>query len=171
MAPTCTNCNGTDFVWVNELKTGGVTGTGSLSLRPRGEIPLGTRICKTCGHAELFLRDVSILHSPHLWRPSEFIPIPGRPKPPATLVHHAHAAEPAPSAPAPMEPMAPPPPPPPPPPEPVPEPPVEPAPVAEPAAEEPPAVAAEAAPDSAPAPAPERPKSTRRRPAKPKTSS
>jgi hypothetical protein len=124
VAPTCTNCGASDFVWANELKTGGMTGSGTLSLRPRGEVPLGTRICRACGHAELFLRDLTLLHQPHTWRPGEFIPIVPKSKP-ATPTHHehAHAAVPAevppppppapePPAPAP-EPVAAPPPPPP----------------------------------------------------------
>ncbi|HZY92354.1 MAG TPA: hypothetical protein VFG07_06245 [Thermoplasmata archaeon] len=148
MAPTCTNCGGTDFVWANELKTGGMAGGGTLSLRPRGDIPLGTRICRTCGHAELFLRDLTLLHQPHTWRPGEFIPIVPKPKP-AASTHHAHtpAAPEAPAAPAPpppeppapgLPPEAPPPPPAPPEPEPTPlaTPASEPAPVAAPAEEE-----------------------------------
>ncbi len=122
MAPVCSNCNGTDFVWANELKTG-MTGGGSLSIRARGDLPLGTRICRTCGHADLFLRDISILHQPHLWRPGEFIPIIAKT---ATKPAPHHAAPPsappmAPttpmpaSAPPPAPPAAPPPPPPPPP--------------------------------------------------------
>ena len=101
MAPTCTNCNGTDFVWANELKTG-MTGGGSLSLRARGEIPIGTRICRTCGHAELFLRDLSVLHQPHTWRQGEFIPIPSKPKTEAAPRH----STPAPAAPAPAVPAS-----------------------------------------------------------------
>lgn len=107
MAPTCTNCNGTDFVWANELKTGSVGG-GTLSLRTRGEVPLGTRICRACGHAELFLRDVSILHQPHMWRPGEFIPIASKPKPAAPAPHVTHAP---PAEPVPVSPPPPPPPP------------------------------------------------------------
>ncbi len=154
MAPTCTNCGGSDFVWANELKTGGMTGGGTLSLRPRGEVPLGTRICRTCGHAELFLRDLSLLHQPHTWRAGEFIPIAPKPKPTAPT-HHGHAPPPPPEPPA-TAPAPPPPPPPAPVPPPVappapPPPPPEPEPVASPepvaaevsepaaAAEEPPA--------------------------------
>ncbi|HYK93390.1 MAG TPA: hypothetical protein VEY07_05035 [Thermoplasmata archaeon] len=101
MAPTCTNCGGTDFVWANELKTGGgMSGGGTLSLRPRGEIPLGTRICRACGHAELFLRDLTLLHQPHTWRAGEFIPIVPKSKP-ATPEHHGHSAPPPPPPPPP----------------------------------------------------------------------
>ncbi|MCI4348488.1 MAG: hypothetical protein L3J97_07730, partial [Thermoplasmata archaeon] len=88
MAPTCSNCGASDFVWANELKTG-LTGGGTLSLRPRGEIPVGTRICRACGHADLFLRELGILHQPNLWRPGEFIPIAPKPAPPAAH-HTAH---------------------------------------------------------------------------------
>lgn len=77
MAPVCSNCGSSDFVWANDLKTG-LTGSGGLSLRSRGEIPLGTRICRSCGHADLFLRDITVLHQPHTWRPGEFIPIAGK---------------------------------------------------------------------------------------------
>jgi hypothetical protein len=132
VAPVCSNCNGTDFVWANELKTG-MTGA-SLSLRARGEVPIGTRICRTCGHADLFLRDISILHQPHNWRPGEFVPIvakPAAPKPP----HSSHTA----TAPLPPPPPAPPAPPSPPimaPPEP-PQPPTPPAPAMEETAEPP----------------------------------
>jgi hypothetical protein len=98
LAPTCSNCGTNDFVWANELKTGtGLAGTGTLSLRTRGEIPLGTRICRTCGHADLFLRDLSILRNPASWRQGEFVPIqskatakPASP-PPAPELHHEHA--------------------------------------------------------------------------------
>lgn len=112
MAPVCTNCNGTDFVWANDLKTGSM-GAG-LSLRSRGEVPLGARICRTCGHAELFLRDLSILHQPHHWRPGEFVPIVTKPvaKPPE---HHHDPPPPAPPALAPAPAVAPAPMPPPPP--------------------------------------------------------
>jgi hypothetical protein len=136
VAPVCSNCSGTDFVWANELKTG-MTGGGALSIRARGDLPLGTRICRSCGHADLFLRDISILHQPHLWRPGEFIPIVAKSssKP---VTHHALEPTPpvAPPAPAPVAmapapvaapppvvappPEAPAPPPPPPPPEPTP---------------------------------------------------
>ena len=154
MAPVCTNCNGTDFVWANDLKTGAM-GAG-LSLRSRGEVPLGARICRTCGHAELFLRDLSILHQPHTWRPGEFVPIVA--KPAAKPTEHHHHAEPAP-APAPTAAPAPPPPPPPPAPVASPPPP-EPAPAApEPTVEMPPSepVADPAAASTAPADAAESP--------------
>lgn len=165
MAPICSNCNGTDFVWANELKTG-MTGGGALSIRARGDLPLGTRICRSCGHADLFLRDISILHQPHLWRPGEFIPIVAKSsaKP---VTHHAPEATPAPApvaaAPPPEAPAPPPPPPPPPAPE-MSAPPVEEAP---PPPEAPaPAPAAEPVAEEAPA---EKPKATRRRVSKPKS--
>ena len=115
MSPVCTNCNGSDFVWANELKTG-MTGA-SLALRARGEVPLGARICRTCGHAELFLRDISILHQPHTWRQGEFIPIVSKPVAKPAVHHVTHAAAPSPLAPEIAAPLAPPlaPPPPPPP--------------------------------------------------------
>lgn len=93
MAPTCSNCRGTEFVWAHSVKTG--HGTSGLSLRPGGEIPLGTRVCKSCGHADLFLHNLDILHQPHLWHPGEFVEIRSPPKPaePAPV-----AAAPAPSA-------------------------------------------------------------------------
>jgi hypothetical protein len=75
VAPICSNCGGTDFLWASELKTGGRLGGGPLSLRAAGELTLGTRICRTCGHADLFLKDVKILHTPQAWRPHEFVPI------------------------------------------------------------------------------------------------
>jgi len=111
VAPVCSNCNGTDFVWANELKTG-ITGA-SLSLRARGEVPLGTRICRTCGHADLFLRDISILHQPHNWRPGEFVPIVAKPSTKPSHASHAGASPPPPPPPsAPSEMSLPPPPPP-----------------------------------------------------------
>ncbi len=58
--PVCSNCGANDFVWANELKTGSIGG-GTLSLRSRGELSMGTRICKSCGHADLFLKDPAIL--------------------------------------------------------------------------------------------------------------
>ena len=78
LAPTCSNCGASDFVWANDLKTGGIGG-GSLSLRSRGELSLGTRICRSCGHADLFLKDPSILRQPHTWKPGEFTPITSKP--------------------------------------------------------------------------------------------
>jgi hypothetical protein len=104
--PTCSNCGANDFVWANELKTG-MTGGGTLSLRSRGEIPFGTRICRTCGHADLFLRDLAILRQPHNWRPGEFVPITPKPAPAKPPAAHAHPP-PAP-APPPPPPEAPPP--------------------------------------------------------------
>jgi hypothetical protein len=91
--PTCSNCGASDFVWANELKTG-MTGGGTLSLRSRGEIPLGTRICRTCGHADLFLRDLAVLHQPHTWRPGEFVPIVPKTPAPKPPVVHAHPTPP-----------------------------------------------------------------------------
>src|SRR5208283_1638390 len=115
LAPICSNCGASDFVWANDLKTGGLGG-GSLSLRARGELSLGTRICRSCGHADLFLKDPSVLRMPHTWKPGEFTPITPRPSPPAA--HHpghiAPVATPAPPpAVAPVQAPAPPPPPPP----------------------------------------------------------
>ena len=180
MAPVCSNCNGTDFVWSNELKTG-MTGGGTLSLRARGEIPLGTRICRTCGHADLFLRDISILHQQHNWRPGEFIPIVSKPVvKPAPAAHHAGSAHHEPSEAAPMP--TPPAPPPPPvytpapapfsePPAPMPPPPPDPEPTPPeldnfpPPAEEP----APASGDATETASPSKPKATKRRTAKPKT--
>ncbi len=106
MPPTCSNCGAGDFVWANELKTGNLSG-GTLSLRSRGEIPLGTRICRTCGHADLFLRDLTILHQPHTWRQGEFIPIVAKPAAPKVApVHaHAHATAAPPPPPPPAEPI------------------------------------------------------------------
>jgi len=112
VAPVCSNCGASDFVWVNELKTGSLGG-GSLSIRARGELALGTRICRSCGHADLFLRDPAILRMPHTWRPGEFVPIPAtaapshghHPTPPPT---HSSSAAPAPSPPPPLAPPPPP---------------------------------------------------------------
>jgi len=96
VAPVCVNCGASDFVWVNDIKTGSIGG-GTLSLRSRGELALGTRICRSCGHADLFLKDPAILRMPHTWRPGEFIPIPARPpSPPAS--HPAPTPTPAPPA-------------------------------------------------------------------------
>lgn len=86
LAPVCNNCGASDFVWANDLKTGGIGG-GSLSLRSRGELSLGTRICRACGHADLFMKDPSILRMPHTWKPGEFTPIASKPGP----AHHAAA--------------------------------------------------------------------------------
>jgi hypothetical protein len=80
LAPTCSNCASTEFVWANEVKTGTA---GGLSLRPKGEAPIGTRICKNCGHADLFLHDLELLKKPHLWKPGEFYPITSKPATPA----------------------------------------------------------------------------------------
>ncbi|MFZ0891737.1 MAG: hypothetical protein WAN77_04970, partial [Thermoplasmata archaeon] len=104
MAPVCSNCGASDFVWANELKTGSL-GSGTLSLRPRGELAMGTRICRSCGHADLFLKDPSVLKAPHTWRPGEFVPIHPRPSPAPTHSHSAPVA-PAPPLPAPSPPLA-----------------------------------------------------------------
>ncbi|MGC2204658.1 MAG: hypothetical protein WA719_01855 [Thermoplasmata archaeon] len=111
MPPVCSNCGAGDFVWANELKTGTIGG-GTLSLRSRGELSMGTRICRGCGHADLFLKDPAILRMPHVWRPGEFVPIPSSPG------HHSpHGSEPkppeSPAAPTPPPVAAPTPPPPP----------------------------------------------------------
>jgi hypothetical protein len=123
----CSNCGASDFVWANDIKTGGIGG-GTLSLRSRGELSMGTRICKACGHADLFLKDPSVLRMPHTWRPGEFVPIPSNPAPSGHHAHHAsESAGPvsnppsstppiAPTPPPPMEPPMETPPPPPPPP-------------------------------------------------------
>ncbi len=119
MAPICINCSGTEFVWAGELKTGGRLASGPLALRAGGELPLGTRICRSCGHADLFLRDVTVLQSPHHWRPGEFVPITAPPH--ASHGGHHRSSEPAPhphaqapnaASPTPPTPAAPPPPPP-----------------------------------------------------------
>lgn len=120
MAPVCSNCGHNEFVWAGELKTGGRLGAGPLSLRLGGELPLGTRICRECGHADLFLKDVSVLKTPHTWKPNEFVVIAAPPP-------EARASSPAPSPratppPVPVPVAASPPPPPAPPPEPAPEP-------------------------------------------------
>ena len=162
MAPTCTNCGGNDFVWANELRTG-KSGEGGIALRPRSESPIGARVCRTCGHADLFLRDLSLVHQTHLWRPGEFVPIP-RPQNPTHPHHH--------SAPAP-----PPPPPPVAEPAPAPEPaaPPAPAPVASPEPEPGPAAPEPPAEPEAPMPTPEpvaaKPKTARRRGSRAKASS
>src|SRR5271156_567624 len=103
--PVCSNCGASDFVWANELKTGSIGG-GSLSLRARGELSMGTRLCRSCGHADLFLKDPSILKMPHTWKPGEFVPIPSRPvptSPPSAPQPHpaGHGQVSAPSSPVP----------------------------------------------------------------------
>jgi len=126
--PVCSNCGGSDFVWADTLKTGTI-GRGALSLRAGGELALGTRVCRGCGHADLFVKDPTILRQPHTWRPGEFVPIPPRPgtaprpnSPPAPAPLPASPSQPvappapraapvaSPAAPA-VAPMAPPPPP------------------------------------------------------------
>jgi hypothetical protein len=78
----CSNCGGNDFVWAENLKTGGI-GRGGLSLRSGGELAIGTRVCRGCGHADLFVKDPTVLRQPHTWRPGEFVPIPPRTPAPA----------------------------------------------------------------------------------------
>lgn len=155
MAPVCTNCGSTDFVWAGELKTGGRLSAGQLSLRHGGELPLGTRICRTCGHADLFLRDTRILQAPHEWKPGEFVPI--RTQPPPATSPPTRPIAPTPAVPMPLPEPAPTLAPPPPPPT-APEPPMAPTPTmsSEPAPEgaPPPADEPTPAPDSPAAPAP-----------------
>ncbi len=76
--PVCSNCGGNDFVWAENLKTGTI-GRGTLSLRSGGELAIGTRVCRGCGHADLFVKDPTILRQPHTWKPGEFVPITPRP--------------------------------------------------------------------------------------------
>ena len=139
MAPTCSNCGASDFVWANDLKTG-TMGRGELSLRRGGELSLGTRICRQCGHADLFVKDPSVLRQPHTWRPGEFVPLP-----PATSPAKTPSAPSAPHPAAPTPGLTPPPPV----PSPVP-PPSDPAPVAP--APAPPPPPPPAAPELAPRP-------------------
>ncbi len=80
--PVCSNCGAEEFVWVDSLRTGTI-GIGTLSIRSGGALSLGTRICRACGHADLFLKDPAILRQPHTWREGEFVPIPSRSSPPA----------------------------------------------------------------------------------------
>lgn len=103
LPPKCSNCGGVEFVWANEIKTGHAS--GGLSLRPQGEVPIGTRICKNCGHADLFLHNLDLLNKPHLWKPGEFFPISGM-----KSVEPTPALAPAlaPAAPAPAPDVAPP---------------------------------------------------------------
>ena len=75
--PVCSNCGGSDFVWAENLRTGTI-GRGTLSLRSGGELAFGTRVCRGCGHADLFVKDPTILRQPHTWKPGEFVPIPAR---------------------------------------------------------------------------------------------
>ena len=97
--PVCSNCGGSDFVWAENLRTGGL-GRGGLSLRSGGELAIGTRVCRGCGHADLFVKDPTVLRQPHTWKPGEFVPIP--PRTPAPQRPGAAATEPpAPTAPGP----------------------------------------------------------------------
>jgi len=83
--PVCSNCGGSDFVWADTLRTGAI-GRGGLSLRSGGELALGTRVCRGCGHADLFVKDPTILRQPHTWKPGEFVPITPRPSTSAARV-------------------------------------------------------------------------------------
>ena len=103
--PVCSNCGGNDFVWADNLRTGTI-GRGALSLRAGGELALGTRVCRGCGHADLFVKDPTILRQPHTWRPGEFVPIP--PRPGTSPRPSAPATPAAPGGPSPAAPMAPP---------------------------------------------------------------
>jgi hypothetical protein len=103
--PVCSNCGANDFVWANDLKTGSLGG-GTLSLRSRGELAIGTRICKSCGHADLFLRDPSILRMPHTWKPGEFVPIPPTPVTSGPRGHSATEPHPSGASTAPPSPPA-----------------------------------------------------------------
>jgi len=116
--PVCSNCGGNDFVWAENLKTGGL-GRGGLSLRSGGELAIGTRVCRGCGHADLFVKDPTVLRQPHTWKPGEFVPILPRPtgpqKPPETAPVPAapvavppHAAPPQPALVKPPPPAPPP---------------------------------------------------------------
>ena len=97
--PVCSNCGGNDFVWAENLKTGTI-GRGTLSLRSGGELAMGTRVCRGCGHADLFVKDPTVLRQPHTWRPGEFVAMPPRSGSSPASAGPAPAA-PMPSAPAP----------------------------------------------------------------------
>lgn len=90
----CSNCGGSEFVWADAVRTGFV-GRGKLALRSRGELALGTRICRACGHADLFLRDLAILKEPHRWKEGEFRPHVAAPSAPPPAPAAAPRAEPA----------------------------------------------------------------------------
>ncbi len=102
----CSNCGGSEFLWADAVRTGFV-GRGKLALRSRGELQLGTRICRSCGHADLFLRDPQILKEPHRWKDGEFRPhhsptIAPPPAPsPASPPNPTPSLEPAPAPPVP----------------------------------------------------------------------
>lgn len=81
MPPVCTNCGSGEFVWTDDIYTGTLAG-GSISLRPRGQLSLGARVCRSCGMANFFLIDVSILRNPQAWAPGEFTVIRSRADPP-----------------------------------------------------------------------------------------
>lgn len=74
--PVCVNCGGGDFLWLDTLRTGGF-GNKTLSLRSKGALPLGTRICRGCGHADLFLKDPSVLKDITIGKDPEFRSVPG----------------------------------------------------------------------------------------------
>ena len=99
--PVCSNCGGNDFVWAENLKTGTI-GRGTLSLRSGGELALGTRVCRGCGHADLFVKDPTVLRQPHTWRPGEFVPMP--PRAPAAPARHEQPMRPPSPAPLPPAP-------------------------------------------------------------------
>ncbi len=92
----CSNCGGSEFVWADAVRTGFV-GRGKLALRSRGELALGTRICRTCGHADLFLRDPTILKEPHRWKEGEFRPHVAHSTAPPPVAAAAFVAEPVPT--------------------------------------------------------------------------
>jgi hypothetical protein len=77
--PKCSNCGASDFVWASRVRSG-LTGVGGLALRGRREGEIGTRVCRACGHADLFVRDLWLLQAPHLWKPGEFVPMTERPE-------------------------------------------------------------------------------------------
>ena len=97
--PKCTNCGGSDFVWANEVRAG----SKSISIRPRGEIMLGARICRACGSAEFFLHDTKILHEPVNWLEGEFVSIRPSPAPVAPRSPPTTSAVPTPPIPQPTE--------------------------------------------------------------------
>jgi len=165
VAPTCSNCSGTEFVWANEVKTGTA---GGLSLRPKGEVPIGTRICKNCGHADLFLHDLDLLKKPHLWKPGEFYPISGKASS-SSETSGSTARTPSPAPPTPTAWPPPPGPPAPPSPEPslAPPPPEPPAPTMPPAPEEPASTSSSTDADGPNGAT--KPRSSRRRPARSKS--
>jgi hypothetical protein len=96
--PACPHCGGNDFVWTNAVRAGRF-GRASVLLRSGRAVPLETRICRGCGHADLFVAEPGAVAPGDLWDEKPSTEVVSAPTPKEERL--------APAAPAVPEPLAP----------------------------------------------------------------